>query len=148
MNHHHSASIIINFIPIWFMCFHSPLRACMLSCLSCVHLCDSTDCSLPGSSVHDILQARNTGVGCHAPLQRIFPTQGSNLSVSPKLVGRFFTTSATWKTHPPLPLYYSEANLRESLIYASKKGKKKFHNCNTIIIPEILRKPTEVMEGF
>ena len=107
-----------------FMCFHSPWRACMLSCFSCVHLCDSMDCSLPGSSVHDILQARNTGVGCHVTLQRIFPTQGSNLSVSPKFVGRFFTTSATWKTHPLLLLYYSEANLRDSLIYASKKGKK------------------------
>ena len=36
------------------------------------------DCSLPGSSVHGILQA-NTGVGCHALLQGIFLTQGSNL---------------------------------------------------------------------
>ena len=37
------------------------------------------DCSLPGSSVHGILQARMLdGVGCHALLQGIFPTQGSN----------------------------------------------------------------------
>ena len=41
------------------------------------------DCSLPGSSVHGILQARNssgknTGVGYHSLLQGIFPTQGSN----------------------------------------------------------------------
>ena len=35
------------------------------------------DCSLLGSSVHGILQARS-GVGCHALLQRLFPTQGSN----------------------------------------------------------------------
>ena len=34
--------------------------------------------SPPGSSVHGILQAR-TGVGCHALLQGIFLTQGSNL---------------------------------------------------------------------
>ena len=34
---------------------------------------------LPGTSVHGILQAKNTGVGCHALLQGIFPTQGSNL---------------------------------------------------------------------
>ena len=31
----------------------------LLSCFSCV-LCDTMDCSLPGSSVHGILQ--NTGV--------------------------------------------------------------------------------------
>ena len=41
-------------------------------------LCDHMDCSPPGSSVHGILQARITGVGCHALLQGIFLTQGSN----------------------------------------------------------------------
>ena len=46
---------------------------------SCPTLCDPMDCSPPGSSVNGILQARNTGVSCHTLLQRIFPTQGSNL---------------------------------------------------------------------
>ena len=32
---------------------------------SCPTLCDPVDCSPPGSSVHGILQAKNTGVGCH-----------------------------------------------------------------------------------
>ena len=45
--------------------------------LSTAQVCNHMDCSLPGSSVHKILQAR-TGVGCHALLQRIFPTQGLN----------------------------------------------------------------------
>ena len=36
------------------------------------------DCSLPGSSVHGDSPSKNIGVGCHALLQRIFPTQGSN----------------------------------------------------------------------
>ena len=36
-------------------------------------------CRLPGSSVHGIFQARNTGVTCHFLLQGIFPTQGLNL---------------------------------------------------------------------
>ena len=35
----------------------------------CPTLCDPTDCSLPGSSVHGILQARITGVGCHFLLE-------------------------------------------------------------------------------
>ena len=37
------------------------------------------DCSPPGSSVHEIFQARNTGVGCHFLLQGTFLTQGWNL---------------------------------------------------------------------
>ena len=37
------------------------------------------DCNLPGSPVHGILI--NTGVGCHALLQGVFPTQGLNLSL-------------------------------------------------------------------
>ena len=36
------------------------------------------DCSLPGTSVHGDSPGKNTGVGCRALLQWIFPTQGSN----------------------------------------------------------------------
>ena len=36
------------------------------------------DCSLPGFSVHGNSPDKNIGGGCHALLQRIFPTQGSN----------------------------------------------------------------------
>ena len=48
------------------------MHACVLSYFSCVQLC----AILSGSSVHGILQAKNTGVGCYALLQGIFPTQG------------------------------------------------------------------------
>ena len=41
-------------------------------------LCDPMDCSPPGSSVHEDSPGKNTGVGCHALLRRIFPTQGLN----------------------------------------------------------------------
>ena len=41
-------------------------------------LCNLMDCSPPGSSVHGDSPDRNTWVGCHALLQGIFPTQGSN----------------------------------------------------------------------
>ena len=43
----------------------------------CLSLCNPMDCSLPGSSVHGILQARVLEC-CHALLQGIFLTQGSN----------------------------------------------------------------------
>ena len=45
---------------------------------SCQTLCDSMDYSLPDSSVHGDYPGKNTGVGCHALLQGIFLTQGSN----------------------------------------------------------------------
>ena len=47
---------------------------------SCVQLCATpwTDCSLPGSFVHGESPDKNTGLGCHALLRGIFPTQGSN----------------------------------------------------------------------
>ena len=39
---------------------------------------DPMDCSPPGSSVYGDSPGRDNGVGCHALLQGIFPTQGSN----------------------------------------------------------------------
>jgi len=43
---------------------------------SCLILCDPMDYSLQGSSVHGDSPDKNNGVGCHAILQGIFPTQG------------------------------------------------------------------------
>ena len=41
---------------------------------------------------------KNTGVGCHALLQVIFPTQGLNRHhMSPALAGGFFTTRIMWE---------------------------------------------------
>ena len=56
----------------------------------CLTLSEPMDCSLPGSSVHGIFQARvlewdaiafSTEVGYHSLMQGIFLTQGSNLGV-------------------------------------------------------------------
>ena len=44
----------------------------------CLTLCNPMDCSPPGFSVHGDSPGENTGVGCHALLQGIFPTQRSN----------------------------------------------------------------------
>ena len=41
-------------------------------------LCNPMDCSPPGTSVLWASPGKNTGVGCHALLQGIFPTQGAN----------------------------------------------------------------------
>ena len=54
------------------------LRQCAKLLQSCPTLCHPL-CSPPGPSVHGILQARILeGMGCHALLQWIFLTQGSN----------------------------------------------------------------------
>ena len=45
---------------------------------SCLTVCNPMDCSPPGFSVHGDSPGKNAGVGCHALLQGIFPTQGSN----------------------------------------------------------------------
>ena len=45
---------------------------------SCQTLCDPMDCSLPGSSLHGILQARVLEWVAIFLLQGIFLTQGSN----------------------------------------------------------------------
>ena len=45
---------------------------------SCLTLCNPMDRSPPGSSVDGDSPGKNTGVGCHALLQGIFQTQGSN----------------------------------------------------------------------
>ena len=52
-------------------------------------LCDPIDCSLPGSSVRGDFLDNDTGVVCHALLQGIFLTQGSNPDLL--IAGRFFT---------------------------------------------------------
>ena len=52
-------------------------RACAMLCLvaqSCPTLWNPMDCSPPGSSVHGDSPGKNTGAGCHALLQGIFPT--------------------------------------------------------------------------
>ena len=55
------------------------MHVCLVAQL-CLTLCDPMDCSLPCScsSLHKDSPGMNTGVGCHALLQGIFPIQRSN----------------------------------------------------------------------
>ena len=63
---------------------------------SCLPLCNPMDCSLPGSSVHGILQT-NTGVGCHALLQGSSCPKDQTCVSS--VAGRFFITEPSAKPH-------------------------------------------------
>jgi len=53
-------------------CVGTGMEVEVLVSKSCPTLCDPMDCSLPGSSVHEILQARI--LECHSLLQGIFLT--------------------------------------------------------------------------
>ena len=79
-------------------------QACGLSSFIHAHLCASpwaVACRLlsPWDS-----PGKNTGLGCHALLQGVFPTQGLNPHlVFPALRSGFFTMSITWEA-PKLPM--------------------------------------------
>ena len=66
-----------------------PLRVLCFIAPSCPTLRDPMDCSPPSSSARGDSPSKNSGVGCHALLQGIFPTQGSNPGL--RIVGRSFT---------------------------------------------------------
>ena len=55
------------------------MQTYILVAQSCLTLCDPMACSPIGSSVLGDSSGKNTRVGCHALLQGIYPTQGSNL---------------------------------------------------------------------
>ena len=95
-----------------------PRSSCYLVIKSCPALCDSMDYSLPACPWD--FPGKNTGVGCHSLLQRMFPTQGSNLSLlccrwvlyrwaTREVQG--LTSSIKWlregslNTQPPWPLW-------------------------------------------
>ena len=76
------------------------VRACSVTQL-CPTLCDPMNCSLPGSSVHGILQVRildwekkkkkEYWIGLPSPPPRDLPDPGIE-PLSPALAGGFFTT--------------------------------------------------------
>ena len=62
-------------------------------------VCDAMGCSPPGSSVHGDSPSKNTGVGCHALLQGILLTQGSNPGLP------YCRQTLYWLSHLGSPMY-------------------------------------------
>ena len=65
---------------------------------SCPTLCDAVDCSLPGSSVHGILQARI--LKWVSMPSSMGSSDWTHISCISCTVGGFFTQWATWEAHP------------------------------------------------
>ena len=85
---------------------------CGKSLQSCLILCNPMDCSLPGSCPWDS-PGKNAGVYCHALVQGIFPTQGSN----PHLLHLLHWQVGSLPLMPPGKpslIHYSLQNLRLS----------------------------------
>ena len=76
-----------------FMC----LRARLLQ--SCLTLCNPMDYSSSGSSVYEDSPDKNTGMGCHALLQGIILTQGSNPHLLCLLHWQADSLSVSWEAH-------------------------------------------------
>ena len=95
----------------------------------CPTLCNLMDCSLPGSSVHEIIQARI--------LERVVISFSKDLPnseiqplslTSPASAGWFFTTSTTWAYYTLLPYCFqtqSETSYISSLLSFTLQVKMK-----------------------
>ena len=103
---------IINFWNVWKLPSH-------------IQLCNPMDCSLPGSSVHGILQGKNTRVGCHFFLQEIFPIQNSYQIRSDQSLSHVRLFATPWIDCPThihiylldtLPTFYAPITLALILI--------------------------------
>ena len=95
------------------------MHACMPSHFSRVWLCDPMDCSLPGSSIHGILQARILPF----PPPGDLPTPGMEpISMSPALAGGFFTFSTTWSYHVITFHVYFMISFPKVIKYSHKKS--------------------------
>ena len=116
------------------------------SVLLCLTLCDSMDCSLPGSSIHEILQARILE-WLPFPPPGDLPNPGTEPAslTSPALAGGFSTASATWEA------------LSKAL--SSRKLKKKCYTSGWVVpcwppkhmvawvLPEALQLFTDIILG-
>ena len=74
---HHSKNLLIS-PRLSILLAYSCCAVLYLVAQSCLTVCDPLDYNPPGSHVHGDSTGKNTGVGCHALLQGIFLTQGSN----------------------------------------------------------------------
>ena len=95
-----------------------------ISAQSCLTLCEPTDCSLPGSSVHGILQARVLEWGAISSARALFwPRDWTHISGSLAWAGRFLTTGAAWEAQ--IIHTYSQTHMAHTCVYKHAQGKPK-----------------------
>ena len=120
-NWHHIGSQGFN---LWIcMCVYAQLLQL------CPTLCNSMDCSPPGSSVHGILQAiKLEWIAMHSSRVSSGPRDQPVSLLSPALAGRFFTTSATWE-HESKCLIGPHPQFIEGYFQESIKIRETWYSC-------------------
>ena len=105
----------------------------------CPTLCDSMDHSLPGSSVHGILQARVLE-WLAVPSPDSLLSAGMDLAsfMSPALADRFFTTSAAWEASP-LSRQCSNVDLGQEDLYLSASNEQPWSNLWSFLSPSFIK---------
>ena len=92
-------------------------------------LCNPMNYSLPGSSVHGDSLGKNTGVDCHALLQGISLTQGSNPPLLCHLHWQMGSLSLVppWKasTHYAFPLIHKSYDTNWLIVWGFKEFRGK-----------------------
>ena len=107
-----------------------PLCVCAKSLQSWPTLCNPMNCSLPGSSVHGILQAKHwSGLPCPPPGDLLNPGMEPTSLMFPALAGRFSTISATWEALLPLYLIYNHVVSVDWTRFGICLKKKKSQGC-------------------
>ena len=113
-------SWVIGKLSVWETSGSFPREIVQMGCLSAKLLSHvrlfmtPMDCSSPGSSVYEILQARILEwVGLSRPPSGHLPDPVIRLMslMSPVLAGGYFTTGATWEAHK---MSYLQTNVRQT----------------------------------
>ena len=106
------AWMTIHLFTIWFKeCFKPTVKTYMHAKLlqSCLTLCNPTNYSPSGFSVHGILQEYWSRLLCPPEGNLLNPGIEPTSLMSPALAGKFFTTSATWEA--PVEIYCWEKKI-------------------------------------
>ena len=106
--------------PVYIVCVCVCVCVCMLVVQSCPTLCNPMDCSLPGSSVHGILQARILEWVAMPFSRGSSPLRDQTHAFYIFCIaGRFFFTA-----EPPgkCPLQYTHSNLQN--LYSNNKSRE------------------------
>ena len=77
------------------------------------------DCSPPGSSIQGDSLGKNTGVGCRALLQGIFPTQETNPGLAGHLA-KYWALRDYLEMLPEFWKFVDEENVQINTMYSGK----------------------------
>ena len=117
----------MEFRVFWWVWHRAPCVCVCSIAQSCPTLCDPMDCSLPGSSVHGILQARTLEWIAMLSFRRFSWPREQTLISSVSCIGRrVLSTSPTWEAHrTQVPSMKEQVSFVSSLDETRTQGRRK-----------------------